>query len=134
MNRDNMLPDSEIQLMNLIWRHEPIKAIELSAIAWGELGWKAPTTYTLLKRLCDKEVIRRGEPDFVVTSLMSREQIAQLHANKIVNKLYDGSRKLFLASYIHKESLSQEDVAELRRMLDEYEGDLPQKSDSEKGV
>ena len=121
MRRENMLPDSEIQLLNLIWQYEPVKATELSAIAWGELGWKAPTTYTLLKRLCDKEILMRSEPDFVVTSLMSREQIAQVHTNKIVNKLYNGSRKLFLTSYINKESLSQEDVAELRALLENYE-------------
>ena len=121
MRRENMLPDSEIQLLNLIWQYEPVKATELSAIAWGELGWKAPTTYTLLKRLCDKEILMRSEPDFVVTSLMSREQIAQVHTNKIVNKLYNGSRKLFLTSYINKESLSQEDVAELRALLENYD-------------
>ena len=121
MRRENMLPDSEIQLLNLVWQYEPVKATELSAIAWGELGWKAPTTYTLLKRLCDKEILMRNEPDFVVTSLMSREQIAQVHTNKIVNKLYNGSRKLFLTSYINKESLSLEDVAELRALLENYD-------------
>ena len=121
MHRENMLPDSEIQLLNLVWQHEPIKAIELSAIAWGELGWKAPTTYTLLRRLCDKEILMRNEPDFVVTSLMSREQIAQVHTNKIVNKLYNGSRKLFLTSYINEDSLSPQDIAELRALLDNYD-------------
>ncbi len=122
MKQDSTLYDAEMNLMNLIWAEEPLKAKELAALAWGELGWKTTTTYTVLKRLCDRGVIRRGEPDFIITSLISKSDVTREHVGKIVEKLYSGSRRLFLASFLEEEQLSADEIAEIRTLLDAYDG------------
>ena len=121
MKQENALYDAEMNLMNLIWAEEPLKAKELAALAWGELGWKTTTTYTVLKRLCDRGIIKRDEPDFVITSLISKSDVTKEHVGKLVDKLYSGSRKLFLASFLEEEKLSANEIAEIRALLDDYD-------------
>ncbi len=121
MKQVNTLYDAEMNLMNLIWAEEPLKAKELAALAWGELGWKTTTTYTVLKRLCERGVIKRDEPDFIITSLISKSDVTKEHVGKLVDKLYSGSRKLFLASFLEEEPLSANEIAEIRTLLDEYD-------------
>lgn len=121
MRKEYVLHDAEMNLMNLIWEQEPIKAKELSALAWGELGWKTTTTYTVLKRLCDRGIIKRDEPEFVITSLISRSEVTREHVGKIVDKLYNGSRKLFLASFLEEEALTTKELSEIRALLDDFD-------------
>jgi len=121
MKREKALHDAEMNLMNLIWSEEPLKAKELAALAWGELGWKTTTTYTVLKRLCDRGIIKRDEPEFVITSLISRSEVTKEHVGKIVDKLYNGSRKLFLASFLEEEELTAKELSEIRALLDDYD-------------
>ena len=121
MKQEKVLHDAEMNLMNLIWEQEPLKAKELAALSWGELGWKTTTTYTVLKRLCDRGIIKRDEPEFVITSLISRAEVTKEHVGKIVDKLYNGSRNLFLASFLEEEELNAKELSEIRVLLDDYD-------------
>ena len=121
MKQEKLLHDAEMNLMNLIWEQEPVKAKELAALAWGELGWKTTTTYTVLKRLCDRNIIKRSEPDFIITSLISKSEITKEHIGKIVDKLYNGSRKMFLASFLEEEELTAKELSEIRTLLEDYD-------------
>lgn len=71
----------------------------------------------------NKGIVKRSEPDFVVSSLMSRAQLGRAQANKIVDKLFSGSHRLFLASLINKESLTQQEVRELKELLENYDAE-----------
>lgn len=121
MKHEMIIHDAEMKLMNLIWEVEPVKAKELAALAWGELGWKITTTYTVLKRLCDRGVIQRNEPEFIITSLISKSQITKEQVNRIVNRLFNGSCKLFLASFLEEEKLTSKDISEIRILLDDFD-------------
>jgi predicted transcriptional regulator len=121
MKQENTLYDAEMNLMSLVWAQEPIKAKELAALAWGELGWKTTTTYTVLKRLCDRGIIKRAEPEFIITSLISKSDVTKEHVGKIVDKLYSGSRKLFLASFLEEEALTEKELSEIRTLLESYD-------------
>lgn len=110
--------DAELKLMELVWAHEPVTAKRLSVLAAGEIGWNKNTTYTVLKKLVAKGAVKRGEPSFMCSSLVSREQVGEAEARRLVDRLYDGSAGAFLASFLRREKLSEKEAAEIRDMLD----------------
>jgi len=109
--------DSEIKVMELIWDNEPVSAKQISIIASGRIGWNKNTTYTVIKKLEKKGAIRRGEPGFVCTSLISREDVRKEETRNLADRLFGGSRKALFSALLEDETLSKEDIAELREML-----------------
>ena len=116
---DKKLYDSEWRLMELVWEDEPVTARELSLTAAARLGWNKNTTYTVLKKLVEKEAIRRAEPGFLCTSLVGREEARRAETDSLIRKLYGGSRKALFSSLVQDERLSDEELLELRRLLDQ---------------
>ena len=112
------LYDSELRLMELVWESEPVSAKQLSLAAAERLGWNKNTTYTVLKKLAEKEAIRRSEPGFMCTSLIKREDVRTAETRRLIQKLYGGSRKALFSSLLSDEPLTEEEIAELRRMVD----------------
>ena len=110
--------DSELRLMELVWDNEPVTAKALSLLAAEDFGWNKNTTYTVLKKLVDKGVLQREEPNFLCTSLVKREQVQKAETKSLIDKLYNGSRKAFFASFLQSEELSEEELAELRAMIE----------------
>lgn len=110
--------DSELKLMELLWEKEPISAKQLSLLAKEEIGWNKNTTYTIIKKLIDKEAVLREEPNFVCTSLIKKEDVRKAETIALIDKLYNGSKKAFFAAFIQSESLSDEDIAELKAMIE----------------
>jgi predicted transcriptional regulator len=111
--------DSELKLMEIIWRKYPVSAKEISIIAAEETGWNKNTTYTVLKKLVDKNAVRRSDPNFICEPLITREQVQMEETRKLIDKLYDGSVKTFLASFLEKEKLSHEEIEELKKIIRE---------------
>ena len=109
--------DSELKLMELIWDNSPIAAKELTQMGENQIGWNKNTTYTVLKKLVDKNAVKREEPSFICTPLVSREQVQMSETNNLINKLYNGSKKAFFASFIGKEHLSADEIDELKRII-----------------
>lgn len=110
--------DSELKLMEILWANEPISAKQLSLLAKDQIGWNKNTTYTIIKKLIDKEIILRKEPNFICTSLIKKEDVRKAETDSLIDKLYDGSKKAFFAAFLQSESLSDEDIAELKAMIE----------------
>ena len=111
--------DSEYKLLELLWAREPISAKALSLAATQEIGWNKNTTYTILKKLVEKGCVRREEPGFLCTSLLSRDDVRKAETRSLVDRLFGGSKKLLFSALLEDETLSEEDMAQLRRMIDE---------------
>lgn len=111
--------DSEIKVMDLIWENEPVSAKELSLLAAEETGWNKNTTYTVIKKLEAKGYIKREEPGFICTALISKDEVCRAETQSLVDKLFGGSKKALFSSLLEDEKLSEKELEELRRMIDE---------------
>ena len=110
--------DAELKLMEIVWAHAPVMAKDVSKIASEEIGWNKNTTYTVLKKLVEKKAVRRSEPNFLCTPLVTRAEVGEAEARRLVDRLYGGSAKLFLSSFLQKEKLSEKELAELKDIID----------------
>ena len=105
----------EARFADIIWQHEPLSSRELVELCSRELDWKKSTTYTVLKRLCDKGIFRNEGG--VVTSRMSREAFAGAQSEKFVEETFGGSLPAFLAAFTQRKPLSQGEIEEIQRMI-----------------
>lgn len=105
----------EARFADLIWNHEPLSSRELVALCAKELDWKKSTTYTVLKRLCDKGLFRNENG--IVSSLMSKEEYASAQSEKFVEDTFGGSLPAFMAAFTRRKHLSDADIAEIQKMI-----------------
>lgn len=112
--------DAEMHLMNKIWDEGTIKAIDLANWATENLGWKKNSTYSILKKLIEKNAVKRDEPGFVLTPLVSRAEIATDETNELVSKMFRGSMKLFLTSLVENQELSSEEIDTLKQLIENH--------------
>lgn len=110
--------DSEAKVMEILWERGPLSAKEISLIAADSIGWNKNTTYTVIKKLEAKGFIRRDEPGFICTPLISREEIRKNEAVSILNKFFGGSRKALFSALLEDEKLSDQELEELRDLID----------------
>lgn len=110
--------DAEYRFMNIIWEQLPISSTKLVKLANEELGWKKSTTYTVVRRLCERGVLI-NENAFV-TALVTREQVMRAESEEHIEKVYDGSLKLFFTAFLQKENLSKDEIYELKKIVDSY--------------
>ncbi|MBO5222715.1 MAG: BlaI/MecI/CopY family transcriptional regulator [Clostridia bacterium] len=115
---DYQMGPVESRFADLIWSNEPISSTELTKRSQEALAWKKSTTYTVLKRLCEKGLFQNEKG--TVTSLISRDQFYAARSEKFVEETFDGSLPAFLAAFTARKPLTPEEVAQLRRMVDEY--------------
>ena len=109
----------ERRFAELIWQKEPITAAELAKLALRELGWKKTTAYTALKRLCDKGIFQNEHG--TVTSVLSRQDFEARQSEKFVSETFDGSLPAFIAAFTSRRGLSEQELRQIRQMLDAYE-------------
>jgi len=109
----------EAQFAELIWQNEPISSTELVKRSQEMFQWKKSTTYTVLKRLCNKGIFQNNQG--TVTSLISKNEFYSLQSEKFVEETFHGSLPAFLAAFTSRKKLTQEEIAQLRQMVDEYE-------------
>ena len=110
--------DSEVKVMNILWEKSPISAKEISLIAAETIGWNKNTTYTVLKKLEAKGFIRRDDPGFYCTPLVSQSQMQKAEASSLMKKLFGGSRKALFSALLEDEPLSEEEIRDLRKLID----------------
>ena len=113
--------DSELKVMDIVWEREPISAKEISLILGESIGWNKNTTYTIIKKLIDKEELIREEPNFICSSKLKREQVQIAETKSLIDRLYQGSKKAFFAAFFQNEELSMEELKELKKLIDEQE-------------
>ena len=110
--------DSEAKVMEILWEKSPISAKEISLIAAETIGWNKNTTYTVIKKLEAKGFIRREDPGFICTPLVSQAQIQKAQAASLVKKVFGGSRKALFSALLEDEPLSEEEIHTLRQLID----------------
>ena len=110
--------DSELRLMELIWGEDGITAKELSLRAAEAIGWNKNTTYTVMKKLESKGFIKRTDPGFICTPLVSQEEMQKKEAVSLLNKVFGGSRKALFSALLEDEDLSDTEIKELRDLID----------------
>ncbi len=108
----------EARFAKLIWEHEPLSSGELVKLCERELTWKKSTTYTVLKKLCEKGLFRNDGG--TVTSLISREAYYAMQSEQFLEETFDGSLPAFVAAFASRKALSPQEVRELQRMIDEF--------------
>lgn len=115
---DTKLGLVESKFADIVWRSEPLSSRKLVELCQQELGWKKSTTYTVLKKLCDRGIFQNQ--DGTVTSLISKSNFCAMQSEKFVEETFDGSLPAFLAAFTTRKNLSAEDVAQIRAMIDGF--------------
>ena len=110
--------ESEYRFCLILWEHEPIKSSELVSLCSKQLDWKPTTTYTVIKRLSERGVLKNENT--IVTSLVSKEEAQAAEINEIVEKTFEGSLPAFIAAFTKHQKLSESEIDEVQAMIDNY--------------
>ena len=108
--------ESEYRFCLILWEHEPIKSAELVNLCQEQLGWKPTTTYTVIKRLAERGVLKNENT--IVTSLVSKDEVQAAEINEMVEKTFEGSLPAFVAAFTKHQKISEADLDEVQRMID----------------
>ncbi|MBQ5813380.1 MAG: BlaI/MecI/CopY family transcriptional regulator [Clostridia bacterium] len=108
--------ESEYRFCLILWKHEPINSTQLARICKEELGWSRTTTYTVIKRLSDRGVVKNENA--TVTSLVSKEEVQASEMNEFVEKTFEGSLPAFIAAFARRQELSEKDIEEIRKIIE----------------
>lgn len=110
--------ESEYRFCLILWENEPIKSSKLVELCKEQLGWKPTTTYTVIKRLSERGVLKNENT--IVTSLVSKEDVQATELNEMVEKTFEGSLPAFIAAFTKHQKISDEDINALQQMIDSY--------------
>ncbi len=116
--KDMELGSVQERFADIIWANEPIGSGKLVKICERELNWKKPTTYTVLRKLCEKGIMQNV--DGTVTSRVSREDFYAAKSEQIVEDSYEGSLPTFIAAFTSRKKLSGDEIEEIQKMIDAY--------------
>ena len=108
----------EQKFAELIWQNEPISSGELVKLCQKDLDWKKSTTYTVLKKLCEKGIFQNING--MVTSLISKDEFFSLQSKNFVDETFDGSLPAFIAAFTKKQKLSKKEIDEVQKMIDRF--------------
>ena len=108
--------ESEYRFCLLLWEHAPVTTTDLVKLCQERLGWKRTTTYTVIKRLGERGVLKNEEG--LITPLISKEEAQVSEIDELVDKKFQGSLPAFIAAFARRQSLSQAEVEEIRRIIE----------------
>lgn len=108
--------ESEYRFCLILWENEPIRSTELAKLCKEKLDWSKTTTYTVIKRLSDRGVIK--SENAVVTSIVSKEEAQLSELEELMEKKFEGSLPAFIAAFGHRQQLSDAEIAEIRRIIE----------------
>ena len=110
--------ESEYRFCLIMWEHEPIKSSELVKLCKEQLGWKPTTTYTVIKRLSERGVLKNENT--IVSALVTKDDVQAAEIDELVEKKFDGSLPSFIAAFTKHQKMSPEDINQLQKMIDHY--------------
>lgn len=116
--RDMEIGEVQERFANLVWDHEPIPSGQLVKLCEQELNWKKPTTYTVLRKLCEKGLFRNE--DGLVSAVLTREQFASRRSEQFVDNAFHGSLPAFVAAFTAQKGLSAQEAEEIQKMIDKF--------------
>lgn len=110
--------ESEYRFCLILWEHEPVKSSVLVELCAQQLGWKPTTTYTVIKRLAERGVLKNEKT--VVSSLVTKEQVQAAQISEMVEKTFEGSLPAFVAAFTKHQKLSDQELDAVQQMIDRY--------------
>ena len=108
--------EGEYRFCLILWEHEPVTAVDLVKLCQDRLGWKRTTTYTVIKRLGEKSVLKNT--DGIINSIISKDEVQASEIDELVEKTFEGSLPAFVAAFTKREDISDETLDEVQRMID----------------
>lgn len=118
---DIKLTHADNRLLTIVWDSEPILSPDLCKLAETQLGWKRTTTYTVLKRLCNKKLLINENA--LVKSLVSREEIQKAESRQVIHRTFAGSLPQFIAAFLDGRKISDSEAEKIKRIIDSYRED-----------
>jgi predicted transcriptional regulator len=110
--------DSELKVMDVLWKEGDTTAKRISDILKERVGWNMNTTYTLIKRCITKGAIERSDPGFLCHPLIPKEAVQEAETEELINKVFDGSADLLFASLLNRKKLSPEEIGKLKHLVE----------------
>ena len=110
--------ESEYRFCLLLWENEPVNSTKLVSLCKEQLGWSKATTYTVIRRLAERGVVKNE--DTIVTSLVSKEEVQASQLAELVDKTFDGSLPAFVAAFTRHRNISEQEIDEVQAMIDRY--------------
>lgn len=111
----------ESRFAEIIWQNEPIASGNLVKLCEKELNWKKPTTYTVLRKLCEKGIFQNENG--IVASKIKKDEFNAIQSEQFINEAFEGSLPSFLAAFSKRKSLSKKDIEEIEKMINSYKGE-----------
>lgn len=113
--------DSELKVMDVLWRQGDKTAKEISAILGDAIGWNVNTTYTVIKKCVTKGAIERTDPGFLCHALIAKEEVQRAETEELIGKLFDGSADKLFAALLGRKKLTAEQIARLKQLIDDMD-------------
>lgn len=110
--------ESEYRFCLILWEHEPVRSSELVRLCKEQLGWKPTTTYTVIKRLSERGILKNENT--VVSALVTKDEVQAAEIDELVEKKFEGSLPAFVAAFTKHKRISQEEIDEVQRMIDRF--------------
>lgn len=111
--------DSEYRFCLILWEAEPVNSTELARLCKERLGWSKATTYTVIRRLCERGVIRNENA--TVTALVTKAQVQASQMEELMDRTFEGSLPAFVAAFARHKGVTRRELEEIRRLIDEFE-------------
>lgn len=108
--------EGEYRFCLILWKHEPVTAAQLAKLCLEQLGWKRTTTYTIIKRLGERGILKNE--DGIVTALVSKDEAQACEIDDLVEKKFEGSLPTFIAAFTKRQDLSEQELDEVQQMID----------------
>ena len=121
INDNTELGEVQLRFAELVWKHQPVASGELVKICAKELNWKKPTTYTVLRKLCEKGLFENRNG--TVVALITREEYFSVKTEQFVDDTFGGSLPAFIAAFTSHKKLSQSEVDEIQKLIDAYKSE-----------
>ena len=109
---------SEYRFCLILWEHEPIKSTELVKLCKEQLEWKSPTTFTVIRRLAERGVLKNENT--IVTSLVSKEEVQAAELGELMEDTFEGSLPAFLTAFTNHRHMTDEDIRAIEEMIEQY--------------
>ena len=110
--------EKEYRFCLILWEHAPVRSSELVKLCKEQLGWKPTTTYTVIKRLSERGILKNENT--IVTALVSKDEVQVAEIEELVEKKFGGSLPAFVAAFTKHQRISKEEIDELQRMIDRF--------------
>lgn len=111
--------DSELKVMEILWKEGELTAGQISKILKDEIGWNRNTTYTVIKKCIEKGAIERLEPKFICKAIISKEDIQSYETEELIDRMFDGSKQKFFAAFLSENSLTEEELHQLKELVEQ---------------